>query len=233
MNPFTDPVARVVALTQPLVKVEDEIGRERPMSLVEFIAFCARVSNPDNQLNYQTMPKLLAYLQANKHWSPFEMTSITVEVKTSRAIAHQLLRHRSFSFQEFSQRYSDIGNVKPVVWEPRLKGATNRQGSLEVATEDSQTRIDWERTQDAVWAYCTEKYRHMIDHMKLAPEVARAILPEGLTPTTLYVAGTVRSWIHYLSVRLDPHTQKEHRDGLALPIRNAIVATIPEMETLI
>jgi len=208
--------ARVVAITKPLVPECQTAG--------EFIVYAARVSNPANQANRETDAKLLAYLMRNRHWSPFEMVSATVEVVTTRDIARQLLRHRSFSFQEFSQRYAEV-DAEPVFREARMQDVKNRQSSLPVNTIEQEQA--WEEFQRKVWKACDFAYRTALD-LGIAKEVARAVLPEGLTPSTLYVSGSFRSWLHYLDVREEAGTQKEHR-----VLSNEIRAALAEHEPLI
>lgn len=169
-------------------------------SAEDLIAYCARVSNPGNQMNSATAPKLLEYLIKNKHWSPFEMVSMCVSIETSRAIAAQILRHRSFSFQEFSQRYASVDANEPV--ELRLKGSTNRQSST-----NTTTKYNWMINLHTKHSF--KFYKYLLDK-GVASETARMVLPLS-TKTKLYMNGTIRSWIHYLSVRADEHTQKEHR----------------------
>lgn len=193
--------AKLIAQTMP---VSSEFGS----SMEEFIAYVARVSNPDNQMNHQSAKKLLNYLEKNKHWSPFEMANIVIEVETTRDIARQLLRHRSFQFQEFSQRYAEnLGFDNPK--EARLQDNKNRQNSL--STNDVSLSLWWRAQQILVLRLAEKVYRGAILR-GIAKEVARVVLPEGLTKSRLYVNGTLRSWIHYISVRTDPSTQKEHRE---------------------
>jgi thymidylate synthase (FAD) len=175
----------------------------------ELVAFCARVSNPSNQNNTETTEKLINYLIKWKHWSPFEMVNATLEIETTRDIARQILRHRSFTFQEFSQRYADP--VKELAFETRearLQDQKNRQNSLD--TEDVWMQQEWERTQQDVIRVAVDAYKWAIDK-GIAKEVARAVLPEGLTTSRMYVNGTLRSWIHYIETRTHISTQKEHR----------------------
>lgn len=193
--------ARLIAHTVP---VSPEFGT----TAHEFIAYVARVSNPANQWNHETASGLVAYLERNKHWSPFEMYNIVIEIETTRDIARQLLRHRSLTFQEFSQRYANVTD-EPVFREARLQDVKNRQNSIE--TDDGLIQDYWEELQKHVVKSSTWAYEQAIKQ-GIAKEVARAVLPEGLTPSRLYANGTVRSWLHYLSVRLDPTTQKEHRE---------------------
>ena len=169
----------------------------------DLVAYCARVSNPSNQMNTETAPKLLKYLIKHKHWSPFEMVSMTLEIKTSRAIAAQILRHRSFSFQEFSQRYSEVANFTDV--ELRLQGETNRQVGDE-PINDYSSEYWVSRAKEA----CFEAYQNLIG-AGVAKECARMILPL-CTETTMYMTGNLRSWIHYIDLRAQQETQKEHRE---------------------
>ena len=178
----------------------------------DFIAYCARVSNPNNQNNSKTAPQLLAYLIKHGHWSPFEMVSLTMEIKTTRDISHQIVRHRSFSFQEFSQRYavSDTFEIR----ESRLQDAKNRQDSIALDYEDEYHRRineDFSMSQHAVLQTARDAYEKALD-AGIAKEQARAVLPEGMTGTTLYMAGTLRSWIHYCELRMANGTQQEHAD---------------------
>ena len=178
--------------------------------LQDLIAFCARVSNPNNQLNTETNEKLIRYLVNNKHWSPLEMVSMCLEIETTRDIARQILRHRSFSFQEFSQRYADpTVDLDFVVREARLQDQKNRQNSIEV--EDVKLQEEWEYQQLRVIHAAKEAYKWAIDN-GIAKEQARAVLPEGNTVSRLYMNGTLRSWIHFIELRSGPETQKEHRE---------------------
>ena len=174
------------------------------------IAFQARVSNPDNQDNPQ-IAGLLNYCMREGHVSPFEMANVCLEVNTTRDIARQILRHRSFSFQEFSQRYQDVSKLDPVeLRECRLQDKANRQNSIELGDEKQGLQRWWSDAQAALHTHAEELYKHALD-LGIAKEQARAILPEGLTPSRLYMNGTLRSWVHYLGQRLHPSTQKEHR----------------------
>jgi len=196
--------------TVSLVGITKPIGKFESMSLEEFIVATARVSNPSNETNTLTSEKLIKYCIKNKHWSIFETASITVYIETSRAIAQQILRHRSFSFQEFSQRYSDvneIGNNILVPIELRKKSVNgNRQSSSDVLDD---TTSDYYKEIEAITNASTELYKRMVND-NIAPETARFILPLT-TKTRMYMTGSVRSWIHYMEVRLSEHTQKEHR----------------------
>jgi len=171
------------------------------------IAYMARVSNPGNQDNKDTAPKLLKYLIDNKHWSPFEMVNVCMEIETTRDIARQMLRHRSFSFQEFSQRYAIASESE--FSQPRLQDWKNRQNSIEV--EDKELYRYWWSLQQVVLSTSLDAYHQALDN-GIAKEVARKVLPEGIMLSKLYMNGTLRSWLHYLDVRCDKTTQKEHRD---------------------
>ena len=175
----------------------------------ELVAWTARVSNPSNQNNTATAPKLVQYLIKNQHWSPLEMVHVSMEIKTTRDIARQILRHRSFSFQEYSQRYADptkdLGFVRR---EARLQDAKNRQNSVEV--EDARLAEDWNMIQQYHIESTTEAYEWAIRN-GIAKEQARAVLPEGLTESVMIMSGSLRSWVHYCQLRMDKATQKEHR----------------------
>jgi thymidylate synthase (FAD) len=202
---------KLIAITKPLI---DNLTAE------DLITYCARVSNPSNQLNTETSPKLLNYLIQHKHWSPFEMISMTIEIKTSRAIAAQILRHRSFSFQEFSQRYAAATKLEPI--ELRKQGKTNRQVGdepLEISEHiEIFDKID--KLQDE----SITLYEELISK-GIAKESARMILPLN-TSTTMYMSGTIRSWIHYIDLRANEDTQKEHR-VIAQEIKNIFIKEFP------
>ena len=180
-------------------------------NLIEEVAMMARVSNPSNQHNTETSEKLVKYLIKHKHWSPFEMVSLTLEINTTRDIAHQIVRHRSFAFQEFSQRYADPAAMGyPFeIRETRLQDEKNRQNSVE--TDDILLNQHWIQQQKRVTDIANYAYKWAIEN-GIAKEQARTVLPEGLTKTRLYMAGTLRSWIHYIDVRSTPGTQKQHMD---------------------
>jgi len=180
-------------------------------SAQEMVAFCARVSNPDNQMNSETSAGLIKYLIRHKHWSPFEMVSACLEIKTTRDIARQILRHRSFSFQEFSQRYAVATDFE--TREARMQDPTNRQNSIEIGAEieGQQIQEEWDKIQDNVIDLTKAAYNRALD-LGIAKEQARAVLPEGLTASTMYVNGTLRSWIHYIELRSENGTQKEHME---------------------
>ncbi len=187
------------------------------------LAYIARVSNPDNQEN-PNYAKLLKYMLDNGHWSPFEMVNLCIEINTTRDIARQILRHRSFSFQEFSQRYQTVDKLGDMVYrECRLQDEKNRQNSL--PCEDEELNEGWKELQELVWDRAKCAYFEAFD-AGIAKEVARALLPEGLTPSRMYVNGTLRSWIHYVEVRCDESTQKEHRE-IANAVKSKLVELFP------
>ena len=194
-------------------------------NLQDFVAYCARVSNPTNQMNSETAEKLIKYLIKHKHWSPLEMVSATMEIETTRDIARQLLRHRSFSFQEFSQRYADPADMGEtfVLSEARLQDTKNRQNSIE--TDDAELQTQWNIKQQAVIQESEEAYEWAIEN-GIAKEQARKVLPEGLTLSKLYVNGTLRSWVHYIELRSANGTQKEHME-LAKACGQAIAEVFP------
>lgn len=173
----------------------------------ELICRMARVSNPQNENNTATAPKLLRYLMEHQHWSPFEMVNVCMEIECTRDIARQILRHRSFSFQEFSQRYAAVQDFD--VSDARLQDTKNRQNSIE--TNDLELMRWWDEQQKKLIAGASKLYKHALD-VGIAKEVARKVLPEGLTMSRMYMNGTLRSWIHYTDIRCDAATQKEHRD---------------------
>jgi thymidylate synthase (FAD) len=181
-------------------------------SVQGLIAFCARVSNPSNQMNSETSEKLIKYLIKHAHWSPLEMVNACLEINTTRDIAHQIVRHRSFSFQEFSQRYADPAEFGDqfVTREARLQDVKNRQNSVEIDSE-SELHYEWERVQKEVIEKAKEAYEWAI-RAGIAKEQARVVLPEGCTKTRLYMNGTLRSWVHYIELRGANGTQKEHME---------------------
>ena len=178
-------------------------------TLEDVVAYCARVSNPSNQNNTETSKKLLQYLIKHGHWSPFEMVSICLEIETTRDIARQILRHRSFSFQEFSQRYADpTKDLSFTTREARLQDNKNRQNSIELDNE-SDLHYEWISKQEKLLETIKDTYKWAIDN-EIAKEQARAVLPEGITMSRMYMNGTLRSWIHYIDLRSGHGTQKEH-----------------------
>jgi len=198
-------------------------------NMTELVAFCARVSNPSNQGNKDTSEKLIRYLVKNQHWSPLEMVSMCLEIETTRDIARQILRHRSFSFQEFSQRYADpTKELDFVLRDARRQDTKNRQNSIELDLNNDADRFlafQWENMQKNVLEQSRMAYEWAID-AGIAKEQARAVLPEGLTISRLYMNGTLRSWIHYISLRSANGTQKEHRD-IALKCAEVIATVFP------
>ena len=210
---------------EPMEGVED---------VQDLIAYCARVSNPSNQTNKKTAEKLLHYLIKHKHWSPFEMVSACLEIETTRDIARQILRHRSFSFQEFSQRYADpVKELEFTVRECRLQDDKNRQNSIEfdpaiqLNIKDQELITEWQRRQHGVINRAKEVYEWAIEN-GIAKEQARAVLPEGLTVSRLYMNGTLRSWIHFIELRSANGTQKEHRQ-IAIECGKVISQIFPNL----
>jgi thymidylate synthase (FAD) len=192
---------KLIAISKPTI--------EECSSAEELVAYCARVSNPANQNNHSTSAKLIRYLINNAHWSPLEMVHMTMEINTTRDIARQILRHRSFSFQEFSQRYADPTKALGFVTrEARLQDAKNRQNSIE--TDDQDIESLWRSIQELIIDDAYRQYTKAIN-MGIAKEQARALLPEGLTESRIYMAGSLRSWVHYCDLRRANGTQKEHR----------------------
>ena len=203
---------RLIAHTTPVSSFRFESGQD---TLEDLIAYMARVSNPGNQRNTATARKLIKYLVKHKHWSPLEMVNAVLEVETTRDIGRQILRHRSFSFQEFSQRYADpTSELEFVMREARLQDDKNRQNSLvlDEKNKDHNWLIsEWETHQNRIINYCNAMYTWATKH-GIAKEQARAVLPEGMTMSRMYMNGSLRSWIHYIELRTDPSTQKEHRE---------------------
>ena len=222
--------AKIIAITQPLIN-----KTEGPMSAEEFLAYTARVSNPSNQNNTLTAPKLLKYLIKHRHWSPFEMLSVTMDINTTRDISHQIIRHRSFSFQEFSQRYADpTKELDFVLREARLQDTKNRQNSVELDyTNDDHRRLaaQWEVLQNEIIRHAKNAYTWAIDK-GIAKEQARVVLPEGNTVSKMYMNGTLRSWVHFIELRSANGTQKEHRQ-IAVECAKVIAKVFPMVEEFI
>jgi thymidylate synthase (FAD) len=222
---------RLVSYSKPSREMYDE----GLMDVQELVAFCARVSNPSNQFNTETSEKLIRYLIKHKHWSPLEMVSACLEIETTRDIARQILRHRSFSFQEFSQRYADpTQDLDFVVREARLQDTKNRQNSVEMDMQDDahrQIAYQWENLQRDLIKKSKETYAWAIEK-GIAKEQARAVLPEGLTVSRLYMNGTIRSWIHYCELRAANGTQKEHMD-IAIECAKVIAEVFPLAQDLV
>lgn len=193
---------RLISYTKPETAIAD--------NLTELVAYCARVSNPSNQLNKETSEKLIRYLIRNQHWSPLEMVSVCLEITTTRDIARQILRHRSFSFQEFSQRYADpVQELNFVLRPARLQDTKNRQNSIDITNEQKDLSNQWIDYQNELIERAKQIYTWAVNN-GIAKEQARAVLPEGLTVSRLYMNGTLRSWIHYIQLRSGNGTQKEH-----------------------
>ncbi len=210
---------RVISYSKPA------IGVDLKDDLLQMVAYCARVSNPENQNNEETAEKLVKYLIKHQHRSPLEMASVCMEIDTTRDIARQILRHRSFSFQEFSQRYADpIKDLSFVTREARMQDNKNRQNSVVLGSDDPIHHI-WESYQEVIIERCKHAYEWAID-AGIAKEQARAILPEGLTMSRMYVNGTLRSWIHYIQLRAANGTQKEHQE-IAKACAEAIYQIFP------
>jgi len=215
---------KLISYSQPPIESDDTHKR----TLQDLVAYCARVSNPSNQSNTETNEKLIKYLIDNKHWSPLEMVNICIEVETTRDIARQILRHRSFSFQEFSQRYA-VASLGFENKEARLQDTKNRQNSIEI--EDKILSDEWMKKQDEIAKYSSEAYKWAIEN-NIAKEQARAVLPEGMTISRMYINGTLRSWVHYIQLRSGNGTQKEHRE-VALACSNCISEIFPMIKDLI
>jgi thymidylate synthase (FAD) len=206
---------KLVSVTQSQVSTPDRA----PMNAEDIIAYCARVSNPKNQMNTKTAPKLIAFLIKHKHWSPFELANMCVEIKTSRAIAAQILRHRSFSFQEFSQRYSEATEMEPL--ELRAPAEKNRQSSSKTIKDETLN------TMANMFMDGSKQLYDQLIEAGVAKECARMILPLG-TQTTMYMNGTVRSWMHYIQLRTEENTQKEHRN-VANAVKNIFIEQFPNV----
>jgi len=220
---------RLIGYTQPV----DIIGLD---DVQDLIAYCARVSNPSNQMNQETAPKLLNYLAKHKHWSPFEMASATMEIETTRDIARQMLRHRSFAFQEFSQRYANPAEFGDQfeIREARLQDTKNRQNSIDLDMSDEYQgglQDRWAQMQQRVIDEAEMVYKWAIDN-GIAKEQARVVLPEGNTKSRLYMQGSIRSWIHFIELRSGNGTQKEHME-VAREIGTAITKIFPLADTYI
>jgi len=214
------PNVKLVAITNPVVGGIN--------TAEEFVAYAARVSNPGNQINNETAPKLLAYLMKHKHWSPLEMVSLTMEIETTRDIGRQILRHRSFSFQEFSQRYADAREMGFEFRDARLQDQKNRQNSID--TNDVDLKMLWQSKQESVLGESQKAYDWAIKN-GIAKEQARAVLPEGMTHSRLYMAGSLRSWIHYCALRCANGTQKEHQE-VALKSWDVICKEFPSIAAI-
>jgi thymidylate synthase (FAD) len=216
------PSVRLISFSQPSREIAS-LGIDNAQELV---AFCARVSNPENQLNTETSERLIQYLIKNKHWSPLEMVSVCMEIITTRDIGRQILRHRSFSFQEFSQRYADpTKTLNFVNREARLQDPQNRQNSIALTNDDTGRGAKWQELQNDVVSVARNAYNWAIEN-GIAKEQARVVLPEGLTESRLYVNGTLRSWVHFVELRSANGTQKEHQ-LVALECAKVIAGIFP------
>jgi|TARA_B100001029_G_C15060485_1_gene458013 thymidylate synthase (FAD) len=210
-------------------KATEEFNNEGILNVQDLIAFCARVSNPSNQVNNETSERLINYLISNKHWSPLEMVSACIEIETTRDIARQILRHRSFSFQEFSQRYADpTKDLSFVTRAARLQDKKNRQNSIE--TDDDLLVEEWNNKQLKLIELAKDTYKWAIDN-GIAKEQARSVLPEGNTVSRMYMNGTLRSWVHYIELRSGHGTQKEHMD-IAIAIAKVISEIFPMAKSI-
>ena len=223
---------KLIAMTHCNIQlpVEGKPDTFHLMSAESFIAYCARVSNPANQDNPDS-EKLLKYLVKNKHWSPFEMVHVVMEINTTRDIARQILRHRSFSFQEFSQRYAAVTEMSEPR-ETRYQDKKNRQNSIEIPKDkDDEVPDMWESIQERLIDETKEAYEWAIRN-GIAKEVARSVLPEGLTMSRMYMSGSLRSWLHYIQIRTEKGTQKEHR-LIAEECWEQIVKKFPSLENVL
>lgn len=227
---------KLIGVTKPTINIDGNDVRQfphemrdaqRPMTAEQLIAYCARVSNPANQDNPDS-ERLLKYLVKNKHWSPFEMVHIIMEIQTTRDIGRQILRHRSFSFQEFSQRYAAVAEMSEPR-EARMQDTKNRQNSIE--TDDPDYKDNWKYWQEEVLSVADDAYQWAIKN-GIAKEQARVVLPEGLTMSRMYMSGSLRSWIHYCELRMGNGTQKEHRE-IATQCWNIITEQFPSLKNVL
>ena len=216
----------LISYSQPSEDLAPTTGED----LLQLVSYCARVSNPGNQTSHETSEKLVKYLIKNQHWSPLEMVNAVIEIETTRDIAHQIVRHRSFAFQEFSQRYANPKEMDEVfvTSEARLQDTKNRQNSIDLDLGQegmSELMVKWEELQQDVIFTAGRAYDWAIEN-GIAKEVARKVLPEGLTKTRLYMNGTIRSWVHYIELRSANGTQKEHMD-IAVECAKVITEIFP------
>lgn len=222
---------KLISYSRASKEFAEEVLNEETATIQDLVAYCARVSNPSNQSNKQTSEKLIKYLIKHKHWSPLEMVSVCMEIETTRDIARQILRHRSFSFQEFSQRYADpIKELNFEVKEARLQDPKNRQNSVRDGVDLMMSK-QWNDIQHHIIAQAKDAYNWAIKN-GIAKEQARAVLPEGLTLSRMYMNGTLRSWIHYIDLRSANGTQKEHME-IAKACAKVISEIFPMSETLV
>ena len=225
---FHDKIMPVKIISYSKSMVSDDDNR----SIQDLVAYCARVSNPENQNNKDTNDKLIKYLIKNNHWSPLEMVNICLEVETTRDICRQILRHRSFSFQEFSQRYAEA-KLGYETKEARIQDIKNRQNSIEISDDEEYKTLmeEWEMKQNNIINMSNETYQWALSN-GIAKEQARAVLPEGMTISRMYVNGTLRSWVHYLQLRTGNGTQKEHQE-VALECVQEIAKIFPMITELV
>ena len=230
---------KLVSYTKPHIEEsgsKNQMTSQGEKSLQDLICYCARVSNPSNQNTTETNEKLIQYLIKNKHWSPFEMVNICIEIESTRDIVRQILRHRSFSFQEFSQRYA-IADLGFEYKEARLQDSKNRQNSIEILenvgeeeNRNNNLKSEWIKKQEELSNLASSNYKWAIEN-GIAKEQARAVLPEGMTLSKIYMNGTLRSWIHYIDLRSGNGTQKEHRD-IAIACAKIIDDIFPISKTI-
>jgi len=228
---------KLISYTKPYLEISSEdLKSKGEKSLQDLICYCARVSNPSNQNNTETNEKLIQYLIKNKHWSPFEMVNICIEIESTRDIIRQILRHRSFSFQEFSQRYA-VADLGFEYKEARLQDSKNRQNSIELVENEengenrnTDLKTQWREKQKQLSDLASSNYKWALEN-GIAKEQARAVLPEGMTLSKIYMNGTLRSWIHYIELRSGNGTQKEHRD-IAIACAKIIDIIFPLSKTI-
>jgi thymidylate synthase (FAD) len=223
---------KIISYSKPLLDAIDTNDMNDTNTIQDLVAYCARVSNPDNQNNKQTNEKLIKYLIKNHHWSPLEMVNVCLEIETTRDICRQILRHRSFSFQEFSQRYAEA-KLGYKTKEARIQDVNNRQNSIAISNDEDNILLkeSWEQKQIDIINMSNETYQWALSN-GIAKEQARAVLPEGMTISRMYMNGTLRSWVHYLQLRTGNGTQKEHQE-VALECAQEIAKIFPMITELI
>jgi thymidylate synthase (FAD) len=223
---------KIISYSKPVLDAIDTSDMNDTNTIQDLVAYCARVSNPDNQNNKQTNEKLIKYLIKNHHWSPLEMVNVCLEIETTRDICRQILRHRSFSFQEFSQRYAEA-KLGYKTKEARTQDVNNRQNSIAISNDEDNILLkeSWEQKQIDIINMSNETYQWALSN-GIAKEQARAVLPEGMTISRMYMNGTLRSWVHYLQLRTGNGTQKEHQE-VALECAQEIAKIFPMITELI
>jgi thymidylate synthase (FAD) len=223
---------KIISYSKPVLDAIDTNDMNDTNTIQDLVAYCARVSNPDNQNNKQTNEKLIKYLIKNHHWSPLEMVNVCLEIETTRDICRQILRHRSFSFQEFSQRYAEA-KLGYKTKEARIQDVNNRQNSIAISNDEDNILLkeSWEQKQIDIINMSNETYQWALSN-GIAKEQARAVLPEGMTISRMYMNGTLRSWVHYLQLRTGNGTQKEHQE-VALECAQEIAKIFPMITELI